>query len=258
LLAGGAAAPVLGHDLFLRPERFPQPGDRQVTVRAVLGFSFPEGGIAPREHLKLMARTDDGRTVALETTLDGDTRRASTPLAGAGGHVVYADYPGYITRTEKGNEFLPKDQAAGKEIKSSVFVSQNGKLILRQGGSPSTAMQPVGLPLEIVPEVDPATLRAGDLMPVRVLWKGKPYGSAPGKPAEIKAVYAGFQEDEDTYAFLGRLDREGRARLKLTQAGTWMALVEFTIETPGSPKADRDMYISTLVFQVGSPGQKPQ
>jgi hypothetical protein len=246
----GTLAPATAHDLFLRPDRFPRPGDREVTVGAVLGFNFPVGSFTPQEHLKLMARLDDGRTLQLEPRREGVAKTVVCPLPGEGMSVVYADYTAYLTRSEKGNEYLPRDQATGKKIERSVWVAQCGKLILSQGKASSRSRQPVGLAIEIVPEVDPSTLRAGDLLPVQVLLDGKPFGYQPGKTAEIKAVYAGFQQDDDTYAFLGRLDREGRARLNLTHPGMWMALVEHTEETPGSPKADRKMWIGTLVFHV--------
>jgi uncharacterized GH25 family protein len=246
----GALPPAAAHDLFLRPDRFPQAGDRSVTVGAVLGFNFPAGTFAPQEHLKLRARLGDGRTVTLPSAQKGIARQVTCPLPGKGASVVYADYTAYLTRTENGNEYLPKDEATGKKIQRSVWVGQCSKLILSQGADASRIQQPVGLAIEIVPEVDPATLKAGDLLPVRVLLEGKPFGYTAGRPAEIKAVYAGFQEDDDTWAFLGRLDREGRARIKLTQPGTWMALVEHTEETPDSPKADRKMWIGTLVFHV--------
>jgi hypothetical protein len=104
----GVLAPATAHDLFLRPDRLPRPGDRHATIRAVLGFNFPEGTFLPREHLKLWTRADDGRTVELPSTPDGTTRKALCPLPGDGGSLVYADYTGYLTRTENGNEFLPR------------------------------------------------------------------------------------------------------------------------------------------------------
>jgi len=71
--------------------------------------------------------------------------------------------------------------------------------------------EPVGLPLEIVPESDPGTLKPGAVLSVRVLKEGRPFQDfalAVVPPAGKRALM--------------RTDAEGRASFVLDRSGPWL------------------------------------
>ena len=68
----------------------------------------------------------------------------------------------------------------------------------------------IGDTLEIVPVTNPAMVRPGDEMTVKVLFKGQPLTT------NVYATYDGFSKEENTYAYYTEGHRDGTAKLKIT------------------------------------------
>lgn len=99
--------------------------------------------------------------------------------------------------------------------------------------------EPLGLPLEIVPERDPTALREGDKLPVRVLRGGKPLAGFA-----LAYVSAG-----ETHEHVAITDEEGRASAALDAHGTW--LVHGTDLRPGTtPDREWESDFTTMVVEV--------
>ena len=92
-----------------------------------------------------------------------------------------------------------------KHAKSFVRVGQASPL-------ESSWSTPVGVAVEIIPERDPTTLRAGDQLTVRVLRRGRPFGGMP-----LGAVH-----DGETQGEWHTTDARGRATFTIARAGEWM------------------------------------
>ena len=101
----------------------------------------------------------------------------------------------------------------------------------------------IGDTLEIVPVTNPATVRPGDEMTVRVLFKGQPLST------NVYATYDGFSKEENTYAYYTEGHKDGTAKVKITQAGIWMVRVQHTAP---EHTEDYDRYVAraTLLFEV--------
>ena len=106
---------------------------------------------------------------------------------------------------------------------------------------------PVGLNLEIVPEINPYALGAGVDLPIYVLWNGKRLPRATvmlnnlafdGRPLETFVT-----------------DANGRAVFRIPRTGSWQLNVLWTQPLKGNPKADYDTTFSslTLGFPLGVP-----
>jgi len=74
--------------------------------------------------------------------------------------------------------------------------------------------QEIGFPIEIVPEVDPYAVHPDGLLPVRVLFRGKPAAGI-----QLEAAWAGSAGSRATV--IGRTDTEGRITVPITGAGNW-------------------------------------
>ena len=75
---------------------------------------------------------------------------------------------------------------------------------------------------ESLPVTNPATVKPGDEMTVRVLFKGQPLTT------NVYATYDGFSKEENTYAYYTEGHKDGTAKVKITQPGIWMVRVQHT------------------------------
>lgn len=91
-------------------------------------------------------------------------------------------------------------------------TTAHAKAVVRVGDAgDETWREPVGLGLEIVPLADPTRLRAGDVLPVRVLKAGRPLAALP-----LRAVTRGRAPA------LVATDAAGEATVALTASGPWL------------------------------------
>lgn len=240
---------LIAHDLWMIVDSpVPKIGER-VNVKVTVGHNFPDGKLlAMADHLKVNLIAPDGKTSPLATTQNGTYQVASFTAQTAGAYMIAADYPYYSTRTKQGSVNKPKNEVA-QPSESTTYVSRCSKTIVGAGGT--AMLKPAGLNLEIVPQVDPATIKPGGMLPVQILYKGKPLAPSRDEEVDVKAVYAGFQTDEDTFAFAGHTDENGMCRIKVTQPGVWMVLVEKRVPAADKTKADTELYSGTLVFRIG-------
>jgi hypothetical protein len=120
------------------------------------------------------------------------------------------------------------------------------KVVVRSGeGSGAHITRPLGLKGEIVPSLDPSTLRAGSSLTVQLLVDGKPVEGAliTALPASQSP---GGRIDQ-------RTDAEGKATLVLPVSGAWLLRTVHMAKPldAGSPPADWESYWVTLAFHAG-------
>jgi hypothetical protein len=100
--------------------------------------------------------------------------------------------------------------------------------------------RPVGLSLEIVPEVNPYAAGAGQVLPIHVLSDGHPLAGAT-------VMLNNLDFDGRPLATV-RTDANGRAVFKTPRTGSWQLNVLWTKPLKGNPKADFDTTFSSLTF----------
>jgi len=131
---------------------------------------------------------------------------------------------------------------AGKGAKPwREIYSKHAKTFVRVGrpkGDRSWS-EPVGMALEIVPEKDPTTLRAGDEFPVRVFKNGTPL---------IDFSLGIMREGRSNRAFK-KTDASGRVVFKLGRAGKWL-LRGTELRSSNKPGTDWESDFTTLLFEV--------
>jgi len=96
----------------------------------------------------------------------------------------------------------------------------------------------VGLPMEIVPEKDPAQIKSGGSLPVRVLFKG-----APAKDLQIFAASTGKPAKN-----IGKTDKNGKISVPVS-SGPWR-LHTILMERVTLPDADWESFWTTLTFEI--------
>jgi hypothetical protein len=140
-------------------------------------------------------------------------------------------------------ESLRSEWAAMQPQRWRERYAKHTKTFVRVGDSQDDRSwaEPIGTELEIVPETDPTTLRAGDEFPVRVLKSG-----APHPDFALNAIAAGAAKGETK-----RTDAEGRARFRFGKAGPWL-LRGTDIRRVEQPEIDWESDFATLTVSVSA------
>lgn len=244
------AAPLLGHDLYLMPERFRmQPGET-VQVAIHNGDRFPESEQPP-----VLARVRDfgisGGPAAAGLRIDGaravGTLRPVTP-----GTVVVAartvanflslppaKFAAYLKeegldwviaeRERRGESGRPSRELYAKHAKALLVV-----------GAPGTGWRaPAGLDLEFVPESDPQ----GASVRYVLLWKGQP---AAGVRVELARAWNG----QTGKRILGRTDGGGRIAVSIPGPGRYRLHAVAMRRSTGGGNIDWESDWASLTWEV--------
>jgi len=147
------------------------------------------------------------------------------------------------TKTTEGWKQESKKNLSGV-ISSGVYEKFAKAYLAGKNGS-ETYQEPVGHRLEIITSENPATLKSGEDLKVKVLFDGKPLKT------ELYATYDGFSSSPNTYAYFSSTDENGLARVRITSEGTWMVRVQHEID---QPTEDYDKHVLRAVFLFGVNG----
>jgi uncharacterized GH25 family protein len=189
LLIVAVAAIVIAHDLWLLPQKFMiQPGEK-ITIYANTGMDFPgsTSAVTPDRVTRFFMTGKDKKVNLQQLEIKDKSLTTQCTFEKPGTYVVAcALKPREIRLTGKEfNEYLEHDgisnilelrKKEGIMDKDAVeFYSKYPKVIIQAGDTTdNTPTKPVGLIVEIVPKVNPYTLKKGDDLKVTVLFRDKP------------------------------------------------------------------------------------
>ncbi|HEU0121407.1 MAG TPA: DUF4198 domain-containing protein [Bryobacteraceae bacterium] len=247
------------HDLYLMPERFAaKPGE---ILRLVFqnGDEFPEASspVNPSRLRNTQLRSKAG-TAPMEKITGEKTRTvASVRIPGPGLAILTAQtLPNFIELDPaKFKSYLEHENLTG----TLAYREKNGetgkpgreryskyvKSMLRVGTTDDYFRQRTGLTIEIVPEVDPYSLRPGDTLPVQVLFRGKP-------AADVAVESAWLEGGKAKMDVVGRTDHNGRVKVPVHANGPHR-LHAIVMERCAEPKAaDWESFWASLTFGIGA------
>lgn len=118
-------------------------------------------------------------------------------------------------------------------------------------GGPRAFVRVAGHPLEFVPLADPATVRLGDTLAVRLLYRGRPLADARlhagAAPRGGGTRLAGQEPHLET-------DGDGVARVFIDRSGLWNVRTLQIVPADAGSGADWDAHWATIVFEVPQRG----
>src|SRR5215468_25886 len=138
---------------------------------------------------------------------------------------------------------LFRERTHRTSAEGSETYSRQAKTIIRVGDEPDPApavTQPLGLPLEIVPDADPYAERCPKKLPLHVLYRGRPLSGALVKLTDL--------EHDANPIEMHLTDEKGRAVFSAHERGTWLLNVIWTEVAPASSDADFETTFSSLTF----------
>jgi uncharacterized GH25 family protein len=264
-LAGVGAAALLGapaaaHDFWIQPARFwLAPGSATpMTLQVGHGPDRQRSALPLRRITRFEAATPAGKTLDLRggLTLGGTAADGALSFPGPGAYVVALEsdvgaqthLPGdRFTAYAKDDGLAPALEARARSgldgADASERYSREAKAIVQVGtpgqGAQDAVTRPLGLRLEIVPQVSPYAAVRGEALPVQVLYEGRPLANALIKLTDLA--------HDAAPAAAQRTDAEGRAAFTIPRAGNWLLNVVWTKPLRGEA-VDFETAFSSLSF----------
>ncbi len=260
MAAAAISAAAVAHDFWVQPFKFwIAPNSAVMTTlqvghgefrqrwtaeagRVVRFNSIGPGGVVT-DHLRELrvGSMDQDHLIAFGRPgthiLVLQTNSAQSTLPG----IRFTDYlkqEGLTPALELRKQTRTEDQP-GREI-----YSRRAKALVQVGPASDTPQpwvtKPVGVSLEIVPEVNPYAVGAGQDLPVRVLLEGRPL---PGATVMLNNLQFDGRPVQTVLT-----DAAGRAVFRFPRTGAWQLNVLWTRALKGNPKADFDTTFSSLTL----------
>jgi nickel transport protein len=141
---------------------------------------------------------------------------------------------GYLVSTPDGKKRLTKREAqkAGLQVIDSFYSSQFVKSLFANSDA---STKPVGMKFEIIPLINPFTLRTEEPLPIKVLFEGK--------PLEGVTIEIGVHKETT------KTDKDGIAKVQVTGQKMQVILARYRVPARGNPDADYLSYTTVLTME---------
>jgi uncharacterized GH25 family protein len=217
---------AVAHDFWIQPDSYrSEPGvSVPVTLQVGHGPSRQRSQLPLRRITRFAAITPDGADVDL---------RGSLNLGAAieDGEVQFQAPGTYVVVLETDNR--------ARTLDGLESYSRHSKALLQIGASENTrATEPLGMPLEIVPDTNP--YGAGKTLPIHVLLEGRPLAGAWVELTNLE------HDGEPLEAHL--TDNDGRASFALPGGGKWLLNVVWKKRLAEGLETEFETYFSSLTF----------
>ncbi|MBI3516888.1 MAG: DUF4198 domain-containing protein [Proteobacteria bacterium] len=222
------------HDLWLTVA-----GDGRIVVN----YGHPDDRLPPDPARLLELGPVDGASLRpgiARTIVDGIPVLTSALPADARGLLVARYDNGYWVRTPEGSRNTSKRMAP--TATTSRWSVKFAKAVVSAGASGFD--RPVGHDLEIVPLADPLAVRAGETLPVRVLFGGKPLAGAQVERGD--GVTPVPEKEIPRY----RTSADGVAEVLIVRPGQQLLVIDHIVPGAHPALATEDMFNATLSFVV--------
>lgn len=238
-ILGAGAVPA--HEILLVPDI--ADGKLKVTIESTHRFVAAEE-LEDAAALEAMLVSPTG-TETLPITQIGELSLGAEGKAPAGAAYLVVHRKGLIySNTPEG--YKPGTRVENPDAISSERYEKFSKALI-DGSDAAFVTKPLGNPLELVPLTNPADLKAGDELKVRVLYNGQPIA------AEVQATFDGFSETPMTFAYATETGDEfgapGIATVKVWQPGYWYVRVAHEADDADA-NVDTHVLRAILSFEV--------
>jgi uncharacterized GH25 family protein len=242
------ATTALAHDTWavMKDYTLAKPGTPVLGVVSSHLFSFPAKDFVTTDKVEkvFFIAPDGSETVAIPTGKDAFQSKQALKASGTN-LAVAVSQPGFASKTTEGYK-QGKTKKELKDVISCSYSEKFSKALFTVGAPGGDAFsRTLGHSLEIIPLQDPAGMKVGDVVSIKVLFQGKTLLSTT-----VSGVYAGFSEDPGTFAYSTSTNKEGIAKIKLIHDGTWLLLVKQKSDYPDTTVCDSKSFSAALTFNV--------
>lgn len=207
---------------------------RHGTYAIVYGHGASDEAYAPEKVTLVDAKASDGRDLPVETKPQADHVLFDLPKDTA---VMVAKFENPVRSKAPDGTWVYKPKA---EVEGATRATRSVKYTVAILDHLGARPKPQGLPLEVVPQIDPTILKAGAELQVQVLASGKPVEGIEISPDYIN----------DSHGETVKTDANGFASLRIRNAGLNVIGAAYTEETPDSAQTDTVGHYATLSFNL--------
>jgi len=242
LIMSTAASSAWGHMLWINVSNYQPDVGESVNLEISWGHKFPKDEIIKPERLaRVYALDPKGQSAPLKEISSG---HYELTVNQPGAYLVFAKIkPGVHTKTTDG--YKRQNKKGLDNALHCVSYDMGAKAVINVGGQDQGLTRETGDLIEIVPLANPGSLKEGDVLPVKVLFKGKPLFRD-----FLHATYAGFSDEGETFAFSTMINQEGKANIKLLKRGSWLVKIPHKEPYPDQEECDENFFCSTLTFGI--------
>jgi uncharacterized GH25 family protein len=261
LLVSWGAMPLRAHDFWLQPSAYSIQADVPTSMTLQVGHGpFRQRSPVPaRRIIQFRAIAPDGTTMDLRQGLqlgqpakDGDfeLHHPGTHMLilqtddKAQTHLPPLRFNDYLMAEGLTPALEQRDRLHRTDRDGSERYSRCAKSIVQVGpGSAQSrdeASELVGLPLEIVLDINPYHTPQSATLPVRVFYEGHLLAGALVKLTDLRQDASPFE--------MKRTDASGRATFDMPKEGSWLLNVIWTKPLPPGDETDFETVFSSLSF----------
>ena len=248
LLVAVISSNAYAHYLWVNVDNYNPKAGEEIIISLGYGHHFPEDGLPAADKLQMIYLiSPEGKEIPLELNAEGEKGLAApvkARLDKPGTYLVVIEKKsGFVTKTTEGYKYQSKKGLKGV-IKSSWSEGSAKAIINASGASGNSFQKEISGRYQVIPLDDPANLKEGDYLRVKVSLDGKPYSTT------VYATYAGFSSEKDTFAYTTQTDKEGIAKVRILKPGVWLIKASDEIPYPNTEEADDYSFTSTLTFGI--------
>jgi uncharacterized GH25 family protein len=244
------------HEFWLEPDRFYFKTGENARINVKVGEDFSgEAWNATTDKVARLQHYSGQQVRDLKKSLMNDsTERFQLSLVDEGTHVITLETSESFTAMDgaKFTEYLEADgldDVLYQRKKNGIsgdsateLYSRHAKLILHAGAKTDNSYSRIcNLPIEIIPDENPALLKKGRRIGFRILFEGKPLFGAKVK------VWNRYNHRTSVQNIFSQQD--GRIETHVSNPGVWMVSVVRMVPSKDR-KAQYRSYWGTLVFGV--------
>ena len=250
--------PAEAHDFWLQPERFTLAPNTAMPLTLQVGHGpyRQRSQIPLRRIIRFAAIGEDGAAIDLRASLhpgaasnDGmlTLRQPGTHVllletdSKAQSHLPALRFNDYLRVEGLTPALAARERNQRTHADGSENYSRCAKALVQVGTELSGRVTaPLGLPLEIIPMLNPYAERQSARLPIEIQYFGKPLAGATVKLTDL---------EHDAEPLETRIsDSHGRAEFSMPKAGRWMVNVVWTRELPRTSDTDFETVFSSLSF----------
>lgn len=250
-------ANAFSHTLFIQSSHYRVHEGKRSPLYFCYGHRVPvDDGVRAKKLKYIHVQQPDGETRDVSIRNETGLHSYMVDYDIPGTYVLSAvTTPGYYTIyvDKKGRErhaIKPKSAVIDKarEIKLSLYSRQYTKTYVVCDKPSVTFPARIGLSLELAPTKDISTLKAGDVLELKVFFNGKPYTGE----GTWSATYNGYSTAIEDNAYPKTKVTGDTLRIPIPFAGRWFVRYSFNTDAPKQDRAQCNQIKSTasLVFEI--------
>ena len=233
-------------DVWVYPEKFAGLSSGEtLSIQVGRGQAFPESEEPViTEKLKLRVYSSGGSDYLLPLKKQERFWGSEFTVKKEGAHLIVAEIiEDYWSKAGEKWINLPKNKVSAN--RQSIAFWYLSKAIISQKNDNSLYRKNLGYPLEIIPLDNPALIKPGAKMRLKLLFEGVPASGIP-----IESTYVGFSKSPEFKMGTVLTNQDGIVEIPIRQSGLWYITTRKYAKDTANIQYDTASYLSNLIFQI--------